>query len=432
MNRTSRWAGLACCVCGSVACGAQPVTEADLVEIDTVPYTTAEGDAFRAAIGPFETSHPAAEVAVVYGRADRLDFDQAMAAGRPPDLFQTRAGYDMLRWAALLAPLDDVAASQSVAARMPSGVLEALTAGGHVYGVPFTVERDNTLYYNQAVFSENGLAPPRTLAEFFTVAEVLEAKGIIPLAIGSARPWAIGMVAWPWLLVEHAGPAYYAEFFEGKRDPADLEIAATLANLAQVLAVSNYRVRSTDVAAALAADSAAPDPQDPTTMSWPGAVDLMISGKAAMTIAGDFAKAHLVEGGHVPDADFGETPAPGTAGSFVFYATAFGLPGAAPHPALGADLAAILASAPAQATFNAASATIPACTDADRTAFDEMDRRRMDDLATATAVVKVFDTFASREAIDALDDPLRTFAEDGDVAKAVAALGQRYAAIKTQ
>jgi glucose/mannose transport system substrate-binding protein len=185
------------------------------------------------------------------------------------------------------------------------------------------------------------------------------------------------------------------------------------------------------VAALLAADPSAADPEDPRTLDWRGAVDLLIGGKAAMTIAGDFAKAYLMNKGYVPDVDFGEIAAPGTGATFVFYGTAFGLPKAAPHPAIAADLIRVLGSAQAQATFNAASRTIPPCTDADRTAFDAMDRRRMDDLADATAAVPVFDTYASHTAIDALDEPLAAFAEDGDLDRAVAALKTSYAAIKS-
>jgi glucose/mannose transport system substrate-binding protein len=441
MVRAWWWrAGAALALFVPFACGDEAVATQDVVEIDTLTYTVAEADAFRAALQGFRASHADREIVAVHGQADLLAFEQVMTSGRPPDAFQSRSGYDMVRWVtrgtssdagSLLLPLDAVAADLGYAARIPAGVLGALTVGGHLYGVPFTIERDNTLYYNKKIFDQNGLEPPRTLAEFFTVAEAFKAKGIIPLAVGSAWPWSIGLIAWPWLLVEQAGAAYYADFFGGNKDPADPEIQGTLDKLAHVLGFSNYRVKSAGVAASLAANAHAADPEDPTTLYWRGAVDLVIDGKAAMTIAGDFAKTYLTGRGQLPDVDFGEIAAPGTGGTFVFFGTAFGLPKASPHPAIAADLVKVLGAAQAQARFNAASGTIPPCNDADRTAFDAMDRKRMDDLAGATAVVPVYDTLSSRQAAYDLDKLLAAFAQDGDVGRAVSALTQRYAAIKS-
>jgi glucose/mannose transport system substrate-binding protein len=146
-----------------------------------------------------------------------------------------------------------------------------------------------------------------------------------------------------------------------------------------------------------------------------------------MTIIGDFGKAYLVKKGWTPGIDFGEIPVPGTAGTFVFYGSAFALPMAARHPSLAMDLLMALGSAEGQAAFNAASGTIPARLDADRAGFDAMDQRRMDDLANAAATVPVFDTFASHAVIDALDEPLRAFAENRDVDAAVSAMQKVYA-----
>jgi glucose/mannose transport system substrate-binding protein len=436
MARVAWWrVGVAVVLSVPFGCGGDPVTINDVVEIDTVSYTVDEAAAFQAVLQGFVSVHQDLVVDLSYGRADQIAFEQAMTDGRPPDVFQSRAGHDVLRWATgsqgLLTPLDNVAADLGYATKIPAGVLGALSTGGHLYGVPFTIERDNTLYCNKRIFDAQGLTVPRTLAEFVAVSEVLKAKGIIPLAVGSARPWSIGMIAWPWLLVEQAGAGYYSDFFDGKKDPADPEIAATLGKLAAVLGYSNYRVKSAAVAGALAANPTAPDPEDPTTLYWSGAVDLVIAGKAAMTIAGDFAKSYFERRGRTPDIDFGEIAAPGTAGTFVFYGTAFALPKAALHPVLAGELLKVLGSADAQATFNAVSGTIPALRDADRTGFDAMDRRRMDDLAAATATVKVFDTFAARDAIDAFDEPLRAFAENGNVDAAVAAMKKAYAAIKS-
>ena len=56
------------------------------------------------------------------------------------------------------------------------------------------IHRANELWYSKKVFSDNGLTPPDTWADFKTVADALKAKGITALAVGDNGIWAWGMV----------------------------------------------------------------------------------------------------------------------------------------------------------------------------------------------------------------------------------------------
>lgn len=64
---------------------------------------------------------------------------------------------------------------------------------------------------------------------------------------------------------------------------------------------------------------------------WDQAVQLLVDGKAAMNVMGDWAAGYFTAKGWKPNVDYGFAPAPGTRGTFVIVTDTFGLPGKAPH-----------------------------------------------------------------------------------------------------
>lgn len=65
-----------------------------------------------------------------------------------------------------------------------SGTLEQETYNGDVYGIP-TAQCMAVMYYNKAIFEENGLAVPTTYDEYRKVCDTLLEKGITPVALAS-------------------------------------------------------------------------------------------------------------------------------------------------------------------------------------------------------------------------------------------------------
>ena len=61
---------------------------------------------------------------------------------------------------------------------------------GNVFAVPFAAV-SHFVYYNKAIFAENGIELPATYEEFLAVCEQLKAAGIQPLANGIAGNWDI-------------------------------------------------------------------------------------------------------------------------------------------------------------------------------------------------------------------------------------------------
>ncbi len=63
-------------------------------------------------------------------------------------------------------------------------------ADGSVFAVPFAAV-SHFVYYNKAIFAEQGIEIPKTFEEFLAVCEKLKAAGITPLANGIAANWDI-------------------------------------------------------------------------------------------------------------------------------------------------------------------------------------------------------------------------------------------------
>ena len=72
------------------------------------------------------------------------------------------------------------------------GMLDQLTYNGDVYGVP-TQQTMALMFYNKAIFAENGVSVPATYDEFLNVCETLKSNGVTPIALAStpADAWLV-------------------------------------------------------------------------------------------------------------------------------------------------------------------------------------------------------------------------------------------------
>jgi glucose/mannose transport system substrate-binding protein len=83
------------------------------------------------------------------------------------------------------------------------------------------------------------LQPPRTLDEFFTVAEQLKAKGITPLSVGGADGFEVPQLFESVLLAVY-GPEDYVRLMQGDAFLwADARLETAIATLKKMLDVAN-------------------------------------------------------------------------------------------------------------------------------------------------------------------------------------------------
>jgi glucose/mannose transport system substrate-binding protein len=363
-----------------------------------------ETEALRALLGVYSRAHPNASVvsAAVSGTPiARQQLRSRMTRGQPPDTFQVNGGIDLFSWVGSgavrerMEPLDFLFSSEGWTAAFPPDVLELVTHAGRLYAVPLDIHRINTLFYNKTILADCDLSPPTTLDELHEVAGTLRSRGIVPFSIGYKHPWTLTMLAFENVMVAVAGGDYYREFFSGRRDPDEPELYATLKHVGRILDYAN---------------------DDAASLGWDDAVELLLTGGAAMTIMGDWAKGYLASS--ASPFDFGELPSPGADGAFVFGTDTFGLPKRASQRASAIELLKVFGSKEGQDAFNPPKGSIPARTDADLSRYDPLAQATARDFWSSPRYPSLA-SIASSTFTQALDVAMGRFARTRD-AKAVA------------
>jgi raffinose/stachyose/melibiose transport system substrate-binding protein len=103
------------------------------------------------------------------------------------------------------------------------------TYGGRSYLIPFSFDITNTIWYNQKIFEENKLTPPKTWADLVEAAKVLSAAGVTPIVTGNNEFWPLGNWA-SHIAARVVPPDEYRAAFErtGKFNTPGFERALTL------------------------------------------------------------------------------------------------------------------------------------------------------------------------------------------------------------
>jgi len=325
-------------------------------EVEVVSWWTTGGEAsgFNAIIDKFNTDNPQwhvtnSAIAGGAGSNAQAQLQNRVLNGNPPDSFQVHMGHELLDTyvtPGYMDNLDDLYQQNGWTTQFPQGVLDIVSAKGsdgktHYYSVPLDIHRANMLWYNKTVFTANNLTPPKTWADFVTVAQALQAKGITPLAVGDSGIWANGMLLES-ILIAQLGADGYDGLWTGKTDWASADVTTALNTYKQVLGFIN---------------------SDHASLSWDQAADYLIPAsagaqpKAAMTLMGDWAAGEF---GAKNFTDYGWVAAPGTDGIYDALADSFGLPSKAQHKDAAKAFLTLLGSAAGQDIFNPYKGSIPA------------------------------------------------------------------------
>jgi glucose/mannose transport system substrate-binding protein len=259
----------------------------------------------------------------------------------PPDIFEANVGGDLMQWVRVnqldtresaLLPLDDLVEGAAEWRRsMPAAVIEQVSQGGRIFGVPVNILRVNTIFYNKRLLASFGLTPPTSVAGLLAMGAKLRGSGTPLIALGSREPWTVALLVFEGLMVSRVGPAVYADYFHGRLAPDDPRVLATLEDALELLPFVN------------------PDHQQ---LSWNDAVERVIAGRAVMTVTGDWGHDTFRARGMKLGIDYEQIPFPGSAGTFVFTSDAFALPAGARNPAGARRLLATLGSKEGQRALN--------------------------------------------------------------------------------
>jgi glucose/mannose transport system substrate-binding protein len=380
------------------------------VEVFSWWTTGGEANGLQKLIDQFNAAHPDAEVinAAVAGGAGsnaKAVLKTRMLGGDPPDSFQVHMGHELLdTWVktGYMEPLDDVYKQYGFNDVFAPGVLAIVSDQGHPYSVPVNIHRANVLWYNKDVFDKNGIKAEdlATFEGFKAVAEKLKAAGITPLALGDNGPWAATNL-FETVLIGTLGADKYKGLWDCTTDWSGPEVKQAIENYKMMLGYIN---------------------SDHTALSWDQANQLVIDGKAAMTVMGDWANGDYTAKNFT---GYGWAPPPGNKGIFDALSDSFGLPKNTKNPALMKEFLGVLGSKQGQEDFNILKGSICARTDCDYSKFNPYLQSSASDWKTDAIVPSLAHGAAASEGwLTSINDLMPVFVANGDVAAFQAGLVQ--------
>jgi glucose/mannose transport system substrate-binding protein len=287
-----------------------------------------------------------------------------LANNQPPDSFQGHAGAELTDYIAKgqIEPVGGIIDELGKSV-FPPDLLERLTVKGNIYSVPSNVHRANVVWANPAVLKKAGLneTPPKDIKAWIGDLQKVKASGVnTPLTIGGT--WTQVHLLETVLLAD-LGAEKYAGLFDGKTKWDSPEVTTAVADFKTLLTFANT----------------ASDGDD-----WPPATDMVIDGKAAYNVMGDWAVAEFAAKGKKDGTDYIYFPVPGTDGVFDFLADSFTLPKGAKNAEGTKDWLRLVGSPEGQKAFNLAKGSIPARTDVPADGFPPYQQSAMESFKSDT------------------------------------------------
>ncbi|MEJ8475312.1 ABC transporter substrate-binding protein [Roseibium algae] len=297
--------------------------------------------------------------------------------------------------AGLMRDLSDIAAEGSWKDVVyPPTLLDSCTLDGKIYCVPVNIHSQQWLWLNNEAFEKVGLPVPTNWEEYSAAAPKLQAAGILPLAVGQ-QPWQTTL-AFQVLLVALAGPEAYTAVFGGK----DAEMAAgpELAKAFQAAATAREMSKGSNV------------------QNWNDATNMVITGKAAGQIMGDWAQGEFQVAGQVAGEDYSCLPGLGVneviqTGGDAFYFPKVDDPEIS---AAQAELAKVMMAPATQVAFNLKKGSLPVRGDVDLAAANDCMKKGLDILAKGN-VIQSPDQLMSADDLTQVNDLFVEFFNDTSI-----------------
>jgi multiple sugar transport system substrate-binding protein len=340
-------------------------------DYDPIPLAAAE-----ALIADFEAANP--EIDVQLTNFDHEAYKNAIRnflSADPPDLANWYAANRMRPFveAGLFADISDVWANNGLMDSLASSVLSS-TIDGKQYAVPYTYYQWG-IYYNRDAYTAAGVDVPGeggvTWDQFLANCEAFKAAGIDCVTTGSSALWPVAGI-FDYVSMRTNGYQFHSDLAAGKVSWASPEVAAVFENFGKL---QPY----------VTANHAAID--------WQDAAALLVQGKAANYVMGNFAVGVFKEGGMTNDnLGFMVFPeiTPGVARAEEAPTDTIHLTSGAKNPEDAKTFLAFMASAEAQSKWNTAVGQLPTNKNATVPADDPFLVAGFEALSTATGGIAQF------------------------------------------
>lgn len=296
-------------------------------------------------------------------------------AGNPPAAVQM-LGFDILDWAeeGFLANLNDLASKENWDAVIPDAIKGFSKYKGQWIAAPVNVHSTNWVWANKKILDDLGIAEPKTWDEFIAALDKVKASGKIGLAHGG-QDWQDATI-FDGVVISAGGPQFY------KKALIDLDEAALKSDtmLEAFKRMEKLRTYVDD---------------NFSGRDWNLASSMVIEGKAAFQMMGDWAKGEFFAAKKVPGKDFIAFRTPGTQGTVTFNSDQFVMFKVAESKrAAQALLASAVLSPTFQVAFNTVKGSVPARTDVSDAKFTIIGKKGMKDLKEAAQNGTLFGSLA--------------------------------------
>jgi glucose/mannose transport system substrate-binding protein len=383
-------------VTGLLAGAALTIGAANAAELEVTHWWTSGGEA--AAVAEFAKAFDATGDkwvdGAIAGSGDvaRPIIISRILGGNPMGATQLNPGTDAdeLIAAGLMLDLTDIATAEKWNDILrPKTQMESCTKDGKVYCVPVNLHSAQWMWTNRKVFADAGLEPAQSWTDLVAAAPKLKEKGIQPLAL--AQGWPVGLLVND-LLVAIAGVDNFVKVYKDR----DLAIASgpEFAKVFEAVDAARKMVSAADI-----------------TKQWNEAVALVITGKAAANVMGDWAGGEFQVANMVPGKDYDCLPGLGVepvlnTGGDVFY---FPKQNDPEKEAAQKRLASLLITPAVQVSFNLKKGSLPMRPDVDLSAANDCMKKGLEILDKGTKVFPNDVQMIDRDSINQINDLFTAF-----------------------
>ncbi len=276
----------------------------------------------------------------------------------------------------------------------PIQLLDTCTVDGHVYCVPINIHSWQWIWINRHVYEDNGMAVPTDWFEFEASAPAIKEKGIIPLAMGG-----------DWILNGARGvvlTALLGPDAQNALNSGDIDVARSPEFLRTVKAWGEVR-NMVD--------------ESYSSRLWQEATAMVIQGKAAAQIMGDWAQGEFAMAGQKAGVDYDCLPGLGVyqvldAGGDVFV---FPKQNDPEVEKAQKELAALVISPEVQVAFNLKKGSLPVRGDIDMTAANDCMRKGLAILDRPDGVMKTGNVYWTEDTVQRQEDLFAQYFADPDM-----------------
>ncbi len=368
------------------------------MEAEVIHWWTSGGE--QAAISEFakaweEMGNTWIDTAITGGDNARGTTVNRIIGGNPPTAAQfniSKQFVDLVEQG-LLQSLEEVASAEGWRDFIyPPELIETCEFEGEFYCVPVNIHSWQWMWINNDVYKQVGLPVPQTFEEFLAGAPKIQEAGIIPLALGG-QTWQesgmFGVVSSSILGFPHMQKIFRDKDVDTLRDGRFADVLNTYREL-----------------------NAFTDEGSPGRL-WNDTTAMVIEGKAAMQVMGDWARGEFAVAGKEAMVDY----------SCI-------IPGKEKYVALGGDvfvfpknddpkvkdvqlaMASMMVNPTVQAKFNNAKGSLPMRLDVDTSAADACMQMGLDLIQNPDAIMRESDDWNTPAFTNAWDDIISEFRND--------------------